>query len=362
MSSLRERISDRYNITKSQLNDLVDKTKEISQRAKIWENTDPPEKQRQIDEFLFTPDELPYLGKEYWFLLLTGTGNNHTDQLMISFGRNKNNTMTIDGQNQMTDTDEYMGGIGEIWYHNRGKTKKLGKLGGKIISTDLGVEFSTMEYHVKFSGKFPNYRVEVGVDNQTVVSVATTAPKIGDSMEFFSIDRFNMGVVVGNVYLDFEGQIAEQDFKGRAYMQKVVMSAPFIPWYWGRFVFQNGSVLVFFLLWVDFPGMDRVIYTQGKFYDVEQQKYHVFKNFNIDHYENTPYFILHHQSEKYNIFVMMDCYTNNIFRMESRGEFVYNEMFAEIREIRIEIGDDLYDNNYFGKGSGSLEEATGMCF
>jgi hypothetical protein len=199
-------------------------------------------------------------------------------------------------------------------------------------------------------------------DEKNIVNIHTEDPKIGDAMEFFSIEKFNMGVEVGNVYLDYTGTLEADEFRGRAYMQKVVMSAPFIPWYWGRFVFANGSVIVFFLLWVDLPGPDRVIYSQGKYYDIENKEYKVFNDFKIDKVKGTNYFILHHDSDQRNVFILMDSYTNNTFIMRSRGEFRYNEMFTEIREIKIREGKNIYDSDYFGKGCGSLEEATGMSF
>ncbi|OLS20173.1 MAG: hypothetical protein HeimC2_38630, partial [Candidatus Heimdallarchaeota archaeon LC_2] len=189
-----------------------------------------------------------------------------------------------------------------------------------------------------------------------------TMPIIGDSMEFFTIDKMSLGVEVGNVYVDYAGKLSGKEFVGRAYMQKVVMSAPFIPWYWGRFIFENGSVLVFFLLWVELPGVSRTIYSQGKFYDVENKTYHQFDDFEIKRISNTNYWTVIHDSNEKNIFVLMESYTNNVFVMKSRGEFNYDEMFAEIKEIRIKVGDRIFSNDEFGKGSGSLEAATGFAF
>ncbi|MHA2028990.1 MAG: hypothetical protein ACW99A_07210 [Candidatus Kariarchaeaceae archaeon] len=362
LQDIKERLINRANISKNNINDLVNKTKEVSERARNWRKRDDIEKEREINEFLFTADELPTLGKEYWFFLLTGTGENHKDQLMVSFGRNKGHTMQIDDSLQFKDGEDFHGGIGEIWYYNKGDTTKFGKLGGKIATQNDSVTFETDEYRATFSGNYPELQLTVSKNDSLIVNIKTRMPKIGDSMEFFAIDKMNFGVEVGNVYLDYSGKIEDTNFVGRAYMQKVVMSAPFIPWYWGRFVFENGSVLVFFLLWVELPGVSRTIYSQGKFYDVESETYHKFDDFKVERVRNTNYWTLIHDSKEKNVYVLLESYTNNVFVMKSKGEFNYDEMFAEIKEIRIAIGDRIYDNDEFGKGAGSLEAATGFAF
>jgi hypothetical protein len=270
--------------------------------------------------------------------------------------------MSIDNQHQFSDSTDYLGGIGESWFHLQGETTRLGKLGGKILVNKNSIIFGTDQYDIEFSGEFPNYQVRVILQDEEIIKLTTAKSDIGDSMEFFSIEKFNMGVEVGNVYLDYEGLLHGEKFVGRAYMQKVVMSAPFIPWYWGRFVFENGSVFVFFLLWIDLPGPDRVIYSQGKYFDVDTREYKVFSDFKIEKVKGTTYFILRHDSQERNVFLLMDSYTNNEFIMRSKGEFRYNEMFTEVKEIRIREGDQILGTDFFGHGSGSLEEATGMSF
>lgn len=362
LNDIKERLVNTYSISKSNLSDLVEKTKDFGHRAMIWHDHDPVEKEREINEFLFTPDELPTFGKEYWFFLLTGNEDSHKDQLMISFGRNRGHSMQIDDSKQFDDGEDYYGGIGEIWYYKKGVTTKFGKLGGKITNSVQSISFETEEYKATFSGKYPVFQLRVTKGEMEVISIETRMPKIGDSMEFFAIDKVNMGVEVGNVYLDYNGRITGDEFMGRAYMQKVVMSAPFIPWYWGRFIFDNGSVLVFFLLWVELPGISKTVYSQGKFYDVDTQTYHKFDNFKVERTKNTNYWTLIHDSEEMTVYILMEAYTNNVFVMKSKGEFNYDEMFAEIKEIRIKYQDKIYDNSVFGKGSGSLEAATGFAF
>lgn len=362
LQDIKDRLVNSANISKNQISDLVSKTKEVGDRAKNWRKRDDEGKEREINDFLFTADELPTFGKEYWFFLLTGMGPSHKDQLMVSFGRNRGHSMQIDDSLQLQDGEGYNGGIGEIWFYNKGKTTKFGKLGGKIVTSENSVSFNTEEYEATFSGKYPNFTLSVTRGTEKIVDIQSRMPKIGDSMEFFTIDKMNFGVEVGNVYLDYTGTLSGEPFVGRNYMQKVVMSAPFIPWYWGRFVFENGSVMVFFLLWVELPGITRTIYSSGKFYDVESETYHQFDDFKVERVKNTNYWTLTHDSAEKNVFVLMDAYTNNVFVMKSRGEFNYDEMFVEVKEIRIKVGDRIYDEEQFGNGSGSLEAATGFAF
>lgn len=359
---VKEKLMESYNISITHFNDLVEKTKDFTNKARSWQKFSPFEKEREINSFIFTPDQLPNLGKEYWFFLLTGTKENFKDQVMISFGRNSNNTLKINNEMQLKDTSDFLGGIGEVWFYHKGLTNKLGKLGGKIAQKNNTIVFNTATYNVEFSGNFPVYKIIItDNENNLILSMSTSIPKIGDSMEFFSIEKFNFGVEVGNVYLDFTGTLSKNQFNGRAYMQKVIMSAPFVPWYWGRFVFENGSILVFFLIWVDLPGVDRILYSQGKVFIVEENNYKVFRDFEVQKIKNTDYWTLVSNNKDYSVFLLIEAYTNNTFLLRSKGEFRYNEMFAEIKEIKIRDRDLVLDNSYFGKGVGSLEDAKGFC-
>ena len=362
LQDLREAVSNSLDVSKRHLNDLFDSTKKLVQRTRTIKESKPQVQEKEINKFLYTPDELPIFGKEYWFLLFTGTGPTFKDQLMASFGRNNNNSMQINNIPQFKDTNDYYGGIGETWFYQNGNTMKFGKLGGKIKPSDKQISFETDEYTIRLSGEYPNYQVDIFNGPEIVVNLTTRMPKYGDSLEFFSIERANLGVEIGNVYLDYDGTMDGKHFEGRCYMQKVIMSAPFIPWYWGRFVFSNGSVLVFFLLWVDLPGIDRTIYSQAKFYDTDTKSYRVISNFEVRNIEGTDYWEVAHHSKNSTMFVLLKVYTNNVFEMRSKGEFRYNETFSEIREIYIEYEGKVYDNDWFGEGSGSLEQATGMAF
>ena len=232
----------------------------------------------------------------------------------------------------------------------------------KITQGDDWIKFDTNEYQILFKGKFPNFSLFVTENDNELINIQTQSPKQADAIEFFGFEKANFGVEIGNTYLDFEGKLGGETFVGRSYMQKVIMSAPFVPWYWGRFVFENGSVLVFFLLWIEVAGIKKTLYSQAKIYDIDTNTYIKIDSFDVKNIKNTSYWIMTHDSEDYNFFVLIDAYASNVFTMKSKGEFTYNEMFAEVKEIKIQLNNKILDNAVLGKGSGSLEAANGIAF
>jgi len=49
-----------------------------------------------------------------------------------------------------------------------------------------------------------------------------------------------------NAYFKYQGKIKGEDSKGIAFIQKVAINMPFIPWRWGRTFFENGAQLDFY--------------------------------------------------------------------------------------------------------------------
>lgn len=360
LTEIKQRILEQYDISKTQISEMISNTQELLMGTRKL--TELGNFEEEINPFLFNPDKLAPFGKEYWFFLLTGNEENFRDQVMVSFGRNKNNTMMIDNSKQEKDTDEYLGGIGEVWFHYGGKTTILGKYGGKIRYSSDAISFETEEYTIIFSGSYPNFNLKVLLEEKTIIDIDSQMPKSADAIEFFTFEKANFASKIGNAYLDFTGTVNGQPFRGRNYMQKVLMTAPFIPWYWGRFVFDNGSVLVFFLMWVEVSGIKKTVYSQAKIFDTETGDYVKIDDFKMKNIKGTNYWMLTHDSKNANYFVLLEAYANNVFRMKARGEFRYNEMFAEIKEIKIKHREKIFDNENLGRGVGSLEAATGIAF
>ncbi|MCY3410526.1 MAG: hypothetical protein INQ03_02710 [Candidatus Heimdallarchaeota archaeon] len=360
VSELRSRVLSRYEISRAQFNEMISETRKLLTNTAIRKVRGKLEE--EINSFMYTPNELHAFGKEYWFFLFTGNKENFRDQLMISFGRNKNNSMKIDDSDQLLDCKEYLGGIGEIWYSFKGQTVKFGKLGGKITYGSDFIQFETPEYSVRFSGYYPEYKMTVTQDSEEVISITSKLPEAGDSIEFFNFEKANLGSEIGNAYLDFSGTIEGNAFHGRNYLQKVIMSAPFIPWYWGRFIFDSGSVLVFFLMWVEMSGVKRTVYSQLKLYDIQTKEYVKIDDYKIEQPKGTNYFIITQDSEESNFFALIHAYANNVFSMSATGVFTYDEMFAEVKELRFVTTESKYTTEILGKGVGSLEKATGMAF
>jgi hypothetical protein len=360
LDSIINKISEQYQLSKNHLKEIQQKSSLLIKRhssRNSQKNLD-----NEINEFLFTPEELPPFSKEYWFMLFTGLNENYKDQLVLTFGRNTRQTMSIDEIEQSKDGDGYLGGISAIWYYMNGHAKKFGKKPCKIFLDGKSVKMVRDDFELILKGLFPNYTLLVHNKEGETIKLDLSLAKHGDSLEFYQFFKGNFGFDLGNTYLDFKGHINNQHFNGRSYVQKVVVTAPFLPWYWGRIIFENGSVLVLFKVWLEIGGAKKTMFNRLKFINSKTSKETIFEDF--DHYNvvDTNYWITTAKNEENQIFVLFDVYVNDKFHFKSRGELIYNEMFAEVKEIRVNLKDEKLEQEELGHGVGSLEETKGIVF
>ncbi|MFH1750111.1 MAG: hypothetical protein ABH863_00360, partial [Candidatus Micrarchaeota archaeon] len=207
------------------------------------------EKYFAADEFFFDFAALPPLGKEYWFLHFTDPKTK--TQMVATFGRAQSemdiNRLRIKGR-----VDELgMECAAVIWVFDSKKKVLLNsrqhiRLEKGSVQNSLG--FSSKEAEFDFHGKYPKYELDYRRGKHQIHLKLTKSPK-GKPFEILNSFSPTIGMGLANLYFDFEGTLLGRPISGKCYVQKVILTSPFIPWNWGRFYFKDGGIFEFFTVY-----------------------------------------------------------------------------------------------------------------
>ena len=189
----------------------------------------------KLDEFFFSRAALLPGGKEYWFIDVVSTEGDKT-QLVLTFGSSYFKTR-VNGQAAQGGKVAAVG-----WFHSGKKKvfveKSLFLQSGKgVLKTDA----------FTLRGAYPSYELVAGKGT----AIKFSKPERGVPYEALAASAGTLGFGMFNLYLDASGTIGGKKFVGSAYVQKVVVVAPFIPWNWVRLVFADRSALDFFAVRLD---------------------------------------------------------------------------------------------------------------
>jgi hypothetical protein len=159
------------------------------------------------------------------------------------------------------------------------------------------------------------------------------------------------------------GTVDGRPIRGSAYFQRVFVTAPAIPWYWGIFHFESGQTLTYFRPHV----LGKALKKDIKFFD--GKKTHKFFDIRVIRSKgSTPKFRVSGESEDEKIAFVVDSYAHSswTFTKRSLGIFpnklVYNEYPSVISAFRLE--DKRTGNTVtlkdLGKSVGNAEHTTGL--
>jgi len=187
--------------------------------------------------------------------------------------------------------------------------------------------------------------------------------------------------------LDFDGIIKnskqEQNIKGTAYFQKVTVNTPSVPWYWGIFHFEDGSIVSYFNPHIGTAilkdNLTKSCFTKGNislkkgiyFFDKKSGELHLFKNIKIKketNEKNQPVFKISGKNKNTKIFFTIDCYSNAVWEFEKKflklfkTKLKYNEYPAKVTHFNLQDkqGKTLASLENLGKGIGNAEHSWGV--
>ncbi|MBW6451618.1 MAG: hypothetical protein K0B02_02715 [DPANN group archaeon] len=344
-------------IEKKQIKDRI--TKINSKYKTIISLKNSEKTKKDIDTTFFSFEDLPPTGKEYWFLKFVSTKKDDNRQLILMFGEGaetiKINKQQID-QNTNQDNKQDKNGYMTVWYYD--SNKKLIFDEKCTISIDKNnIKTTNKQNHINYNGKFPKYSLDITKNNKTICNLKIKIPeKTTNSFEFYHNFKSLLGFALINIYLDFDGTLNGKNFKGKAYIQKVIVIGPFIPWRWGRIVFSNGSILTYYVPTIDIMKLSYKLDSILEFYDNTTNKKYSYQDIKIKKIGHiNPRWII--TADNDNFFVSIKTYSSHKFGFKKIGSFTYIEYLSKVTDIFIE--NSKIDTTKLGSGLGLTEDATG---
>jgi hypothetical protein len=316
---------------------------------------------KNIDDLLFSFDDLPLFGKEYWFMKFTANDGSKR-QFFLMFGRTDGD-IEVNGRyiKDSKVSDNRTEGYCVSWEYDEKQRTITDDLCTIEIKDDIIACFND-NISAEFCGSFPEYSLNIMEAGKKFCSLTIKKP---ENTEFISelSEQFKglFGFRLANLYFDFEGQLSCNDFSGKCYAQKVIVVGPFIPWKWSRIVFRNGSILTYFVPSIEVMGVEYDIYNSMSFYDSMTQKMHYFEKVSVHEYpsekEDKRWIVT---AEGNKVFVVMKSYCKKSFSFRKDFDFKYIENLVEVIDLKIETNYDVITLDTTGSGQGMVEDTSGF--
>ncbi len=314
------------------------------------------------DDLFFSIEDLPPMGKEYWFLYFCTP---HSDeQVILTLGRSSD-PVKVNGT--VVAPSQVHGGVpcaGVCWYYSKGKKKvvfdshagvSLGGVKGarhSIIAKDKSNGFS-------ISGKYPAYGIRLNVGGRKVFSAKAAPAHSGMNHEMVHMLKTpiapRLGAWMINYYFDFKGELEGKKLEGKAYLQKVVAAIPLTPWNWIRLEFQSGASLDVFAA-KPFGEAGHVKFAANAYFEHKGQRYPL-KNLTLDSWLSGSKRIWVLSGK--NVLAVMESYGVQPFVMRQKTVFRYDEYIVRGKAFAVKMGARELSMAQLGEARGIVEEASG---
>ncbi|MFQ5405633.1 MAG: hypothetical protein ACE5DI_00540 [Candidatus Micrarchaeia archaeon] len=357
-------------LEKTQRQAIQQNAKQLNQRfAQLSLLLKKPKTFSKADEMLFSFEELPTFGKEYWFLNFASTDKNSMQQLVLTIGRSSGEVKVNKKPVVETGAANQKDCMNVGWHYAKKKTvfaNKVQKTTAKMSkSKPCSLSSNSKDFAFALTGAYPSYEIRCKKKGKTVFQAKMKKPANEPlPVEFASFFKGAFGFQLVNLYFNFQGKLDGKPFKGKCYLQKVVAVGPLVPWRWARIVFQNNSVMEFFKMttptpefmpkgalisWYSFqpPGEKRQMHA-GK---IQIQKTPT---------KGKTRWIAKSSDGK--AFLEASNYSKHNFAFESKttGRFVYEEHFAKINDFYYKGKNKTHTLKTTGSGQSLFEDAYGF--
>jgi len=307
-----------------------------------------------VDEMLFSFEKLPVLGKEYWFMLFTE--KNGSRQLLVTFGRGRSGQYSVNEISVPEKSSE--NSIFESWFYDQGinefptRAAVVSIWKKEITAAGRGLEFS-------FSGNYPKYSLSLRNEGRDTARLELKEPEVGERFDFIEYFKALFGFGAISMFSDFNGVLNGKRFEGRAFIQKVVLSVPIIPWSWVKVHFSSGSALTYFNLRV--PRTPKKFSVSLEFYDAGTNTSHRFHEASLCRFgKSSVHWCLEASAGGAELECILKVYAVKKFRMESRTLFHYTQYLVEIESLRFSYGKRVVSEKETGPGIGFVEDTEGV--
>ncbi|WP_094227745.1 hypothetical protein [Methanolobus psychrotolerans] len=314
-----------------------------------------------IHELLFSFEELPLFGKEYWFMKFTANDGSRC-QFFLMFGRSAGdievNGRYVENSRIINDrTDGYC----VCWAYDEVQRKITDHLGVIEVKEDE-VTCSTQDIQANFHGSFPEYTLDISSGGKNICRLDIKEPADGIyNSELSENFKSLFGYRVANLYFDFKGVLFEKNFSGKCYVQKVIVIGPLVPWKWSRIVFRNGSILTYYIPNIEFVGLEYNIRNFMEFYDGDTKSIQRFKKAKVHEYpseKGDKRWVITAEDDR--VFVVMRSYCKEHFNFTKNFNFSYVENLVDVLDLKIETDDKVITLEETGSGLGMVEDTSGF--
>lgn len=373
--------------------------KNLFRRA--WDQFEPSDKARRIisriraigrlfktrhyadpDKLFFTFEDLPVMGKEYWFLYFMVPGGKK--QAVLTFGRAEdgvrvNRTALSKAQEgggrsreggQPAETGGHTYSLpcaAVCWMHDKEKKVLIDSHAqvrlereGEGHKVNRLTASSGPKHQVVVEGRYPHYDVRLVDGGKTIFSARAHPPKKGMPYEIVNLLRTPLvsqfGAVMVNYYFEFEGRMNSKPLAGKAYLQKVVAVMPLAPWNWVRLEFAGGATFDFFTAKPLGDGRREIHFACNDFLEINGRK--------IKTGQLTLSSWLTGGKRRWlltghDFYLSMESFAMQPFVLRQKMTFRYDEYLVVVRDFAMKAEGKTYTLQSLGAASGIVEEASG---
>jgi len=316
-----------------------------------------------LDEIFYKSESLLPFGKEYWFAIFTSLDGKKPMQLVATFGRrNTRRTVLADLEvSGLNPVDGVLSTGAFVWCYDDRKKIFVAPVQAETVADGQAIASRGDGLEIKISGTVPEYAVQIKSD-EINCDLQLTRPAAGFDEEILNELKMGLNYQVYNLYYNFTGTLNGRDYRGRCYLQKVILSTPLVPWYWCRLVFRDGSFLVFFKPYFGSKEYNYPLRNKGSFYSAKHDRLFWFQNITVDSDRKNVYWRFRSTGDDYALDVSIKAYANHLFSFRSGGFFNYHEYMVNVKKFRFSAdgGKIALTHKELGPGAGLFEDATGI--
>jgi hypothetical protein len=310
-----------------------------------------------VEKMFFSFEQLPAFGKEYWFIYFVDPASGR--HLICMFGRGQG-TVNI-ARSVLESPDELPPGavlplVGLYWSFSDGR-KRFGKFKSAFrASYGAPNRLSDSHGHIELSGAYPRYSFVLREKGRVVCRLRLSRGRGGIPFELGHFDTGLFGFELVNLFLRASGRLNGRPFSGDAYVQKVVVVGPFVPWNWTRVYFPDGSNFDFFQLrFSPNRSWGSITPSQAAFWDARRRKFRHFRNLSIERERGSKAWVVRDGNQR--VLLHLFPRAKHGFLFQSKGEFHYDQYLVDA--VAEDDGMALAGRR-LEKGAGLVEDAYGF--
>ena len=340
------------------------KTGELNTKFEEFSRLFKSKKYPTPDELFFEIEDLPSMGKEYWFLHFCAPP--HEEQVILTVGRSVDPVRVNDTSVPEGASHGSVVCAAVCWLQSsKGKQVIFDSMAN--VRLEKGQKKNLLEARngkskITISGKYPKFDVELVKNGKKIFTARAYQPSEGKHQEMVHIlanpfaPRFGAAMI--NYYFEFEGVLEGRRLSGKAYLQKVVATMPLAPWNWVRLQFGNGAALDVFT-GKPFGDSSGLRFASNYYFEIHGRRIKL-RDLKLQTWLEgvKKIWVL---SGK-NFFCAMETYSLQPFVMKQKTTFRYDEYLVRVKSFALREGGREYTLSDLGGGVGIAEDASGYLF